>query len=158
MNIEFRKVDERNWRAVIALDVHTHQASFIASNLFSLAESYAKPGGCEHYPLAIYEEDELVGFALYACDHEDAGIQWIKRFMIDKKYQGRGFGKIALVKLIALITEGERCEEIRLTVSPENTVAQKLYESVGFINTGDMHDGELIFSLRLNNLSQPSLK
>jgi len=157
MAIEFRKIDEHNWREVIALEVHTQQENFVASNLRSLAECYVNPGGCEHHPLAIYDAHQPVGFALYVRDDEDDRVQWIKRFMIDKNYQGRGFGKVALVKLITLITEGERCEEIKLTVVPENTVAQGLYESVGFINTRDMHDGELIFSLRLNNLSQPSL-
>ncbi|MBA3806486.1 MAG: GNAT family N-acetyltransferase [Acidobacteria bacterium] len=151
MDIKLRKVDEHNWRAVIALGVHVHQAEYVASNLFSLAESYVKPGRCEHYPLAIYDRDNLTGFALYACDEDNASIQWVKRFMIDKKYQGRGFGKPALLKLIALIRESERCEEIKLTVTPENAVARKLYESVGFFNTEDMHEGELIFSLRLDN-------
>ncbi len=155
MSIELRKVDERNWREVIALEVHAHQESFIASNLQSLAECYINPGGCEHHPLAIYAEDKPVGFALYVADDEDGRIQWIKRFMIDKEHQGRGLGRAAMIELLRLVREREECVAINLMVMPQNLAAQRLYESVGFINTKQAHEGELIFSLRLQNLSPP---
>lgn len=153
MNIELRKVDEHNWREVIALEVYAHQADFIASNLRSLAESYVNPGGCEHHPLAIYDEGKAVGFALYVCDDEDSRVQWIKRFMIDKNHQRRGLGRAAMTGLIKLIRELDGCREINLMVNPENTAAQNFYQGLGFINTEQMHEGELIFSLPLKDLT-----
>lgn len=153
MNIELRKIDEHNWREVIALEVHTHQKNFVASNLRSLAECYVNPGGCEHHPLAIYDEGKAVGFALYVRDDEDSSVQWIKRFMIDKKHQRLGLGRAALVRLVELIGELEACREINLTVVPENTAAQNFYRSLGFIYTERMHEGEMIFSLPLKNLT-----
>ena len=149
MNIELRKIDEHNWREVIALKVHAHQENFVASNLRSLAECYVNPGGCEHHPLAIYDEGKAVGFALYVRDDEDSRVQWIKRFMIDKNHQRHGLGRAALVKLINLIRELEDCRAINLTVVPENTAAQNFYQGLGFIDTEQMHEGEMIFSLAL---------
>ncbi|HVG33593.1 MAG TPA: GNAT family N-acetyltransferase [Pyrinomonadaceae bacterium] len=149
MNIELRKIDEHNWREVIALEVHKHQENFVASNLQSLAECYVNPGGCEHHPLAIYDDGKAVGFALYVRDDEDSRVQWIKRFMIDKNHQRHGLGRAALVKLINLIRELEGCREINLMVVPENKAAQNFYQGLGFIDTEQMHEGEMIFSLAL---------
>jgi ribosomal protein S18 acetylase RimI-like enzyme len=36
-----------------------------------------------------------------------------------------------------------------LTVHPENTVAQRLYRSQGFVPTGDEQDGEPVYALEL---------
>ena len=59
--------------------------------------------------------------------------------MIDKKYQGQGFGKQALKLVLDFIKtfpcgESEACW---LSYEPENEVARKLYLSFGFIEALD---------------------
>lgn len=66
--------------------------------------------------------------------------------MIDEKYQGRGFGRAAMVKLIDIVSKKYEVNVVYLSIIEENQVARKLYESIGFqyINEKD-ENGEPIF-------------
>ena len=73
------------------------------------------------------------------------------RFMIDRKYQNRGYGREALRLALDFVRtlpcgEAEYCE---LSYEPENTVARDLYRSFGFVETGDMDGDEIIAVLKL---------
>ena len=73
------------------------------------------------------------------------------RLMIDEKYQKKGYGKEAVRLALDFIRtwpcgEAEYCV---LSYEPENEVAQKLYHSFGFIETGEMEGDELIAVLKL---------
>ena len=57
---------------------------------------------------------------------------WLDCFMIDEKYQGRGYGKIALKKILPILFEQYQCQTIYLSVHVENKNAIKLYETLGF--------------------------
>ena len=71
--------------------------------------------------------------------------------MIDKAYQGKGYGKEA-VRLALEFIENLPCgtaEYCWLSYEPENEAARKLYGSFGFAETGEMDGEELIAVLRL---------
>ena len=57
---------------------------------------------------------------------------WIDRIMIDEKYQGKGYGKIAMMKLINIVSKEYGVNVIYLSVTEENRTAYNLYESIGF--------------------------
>ncbi|WP_099156680.1 GNAT family N-acetyltransferase [Virgibacillus ndiopensis] len=70
-----------------------------------------------------------------------------------KKYQGKGYGKLALIEMIKWIKDKfPQCEEVRLTVFPDNYVARKLYKSYGFVATGQIFGGEEVFKLVLSKI------
>ncbi len=71
---------------------------------------------------------------------------WIDRIMIDEKYQGKGFGRIAMTSLINIVSKKYDVNTIYLSIVEENTLAYSLYKSIGFeyINEKDVN-GELIF-------------
>lgn len=73
------------------------------------------------------------------------------RLMIDKAYQGRGYGKEA-VRLALEFIKSFPCgaaEYCWLSYEPENESAKNLYSSFGFAETGDMDGEELIAVLKL---------
>ncbi|WP_310735650.1 GNAT family N-acetyltransferase [Paenibacillus thiaminolyticus] len=72
-------------------------------------------------------------------------------FQIDKSYQGKGYGKLALRRIIDFIRENHPlCRLISLTVEQDNKAAQRLYESIGFVNQQENNqDGEVIYKLFL---------
>src|SRR5262249_47855792 len=98
-----RPVTRENWRAVARLEVAEGQRQFVAPNIFSLAEAAYEPGLT---PVAIYADENLVGFALYT--HEPFQGDWtftttpyrgelgIVRMMVDAHAQQRGYGGQAL--------------------------------------------------------------
>ena len=78
-------IDKDNWTECIKLKAKQEQEGFIASNLYSIAQYQF----LEHFEaMAIYEEQTMVGFALYGLDSDD-GNYWIYRLMIDGNFQGR---------------------------------------------------------------------
>jgi diamine N-acetyltransferase len=58
------------------------------------------------------------------------------KFMIDQRYQNKGYGRKALELGLAFVKEKFHPEEIYTGVAPGNSVAKGLYESVGFVDTG----------------------
>ena len=83
----------------------------------------------------------------FETDYEDPKDRyWLWRFMIDEKYQGRGLGREALKQIIAYFKDNG-ATNIRLSTKDSNTNAIRLYESFGFVPTGDKINGETEFEL-----------
>ncbi|WP_066501773.1 GNAT family N-acetyltransferase [Abyssisolibacter fermentans] len=127
MNVTIKKVTKDNWKACIKLELDEQQKDYLPSNLYSIAESkFIK--NMENF--AVYHEQEVIGFVAYVLD--DDGDMNLTRFMIDKKHQRKGYGKVALKKIINLIKDNYDNKEIWLSLHPENKAAIKLYTSCGF--------------------------
>ena len=141
--ILLKPVDENNFEAVINLKVGEGQQKFVASNVFSIAQSKVLP---ECIPLAVYEEELLVGFAMYAMDREDKEY-CIYRLMIDEKYQSKGYGRATMEALIKHISADKEHHVIYISFEPENKRAKTLYESLGFVPDGRMIEDEVVYML-----------
>lgn len=149
MAIELRKIDAANKYAVVLLEVLDSQKQYIASNDKSL-ETAAK----EEYkniarPFAIYADDNLVGFTMFAFDFEGSTPEyWLWRFMIDKRFQGKGYGSASLEKIIEYFRDNG-ANHIFLSTKETNSSALKLYRKYRFSETGEMNDDEIVLQLIL---------
>ena len=144
--VELKPVTVDNFHECIDLEIKDEQDGFCASNLYSIAEAYVEPLAI---PTCIYVNNAMVGFILYGPENSENGMYMaIDRFMIDKKHQGKGYGKLALAKLIETIKEKFEYIEIYLSYVPENIIADKLFSSFGFVKTGEYSDDECIAVLR----------
>ena len=139
--LQLREIDRDNFDEVIALTVFDEQQSFVATNVFSLAQAKAYP---ECIPLAIYDDDSLIGFVMYGIDLDD-NEYWISRLMIDKRYQRRGYGSTAMKSVLETLRLNKECQRVFLSFEPENTTAKKLYERLGFVPDGRVIDGEIVY-------------
>lgn len=141
-NIQIKEVTLDNLRAVTKLKVADSQAGFVADNTQSLAWSRYLPN---LVPSAIYNDDEIVGFVLYGdWGEENPGVWGIARFMIDERFQGKGYGKAAMLEVLRLIRErAPAALAVNLSYVPQNEGARKLYASVGFKETGEMWGDEV---------------
>jgi diamine N-acetyltransferase len=143
--IELREITMENFRECINLSVADHQRGFVASNMYSLAE--AKADGVSN-PLAIYADDQMVGFTMYCFDPE-SGMGYIDRLMVAAEHQGRGYGRAAMLEVIERLRNTPGCRRIRTAFEPTNAVAEALYESLGFRKTGEVTHGELVTVLEV---------
>jgi len=135
-----RPIDGRNWREAIKLDVAPDQRVFVASNVYSIAESKFEP---EAVPMGIYAGDTMVGFLMFGVSGDE---MWVWRLMIDHRHQRRGYGRAAMSALVDdLHAMGH--QEIFVSYEPENAVAAQLYASLGFEDTGRIEDGEIVVRL-----------
>jgi len=145
--VELREITVDNFDECIDLKVADDQHNFVASNMYSLAQAWAFYETA--YPFAIYADDIMVGFIMMGF-YKPKGIYNIWRFMIDGRFQGKGYGKAALLLAIEYLKEKYNTHEIFLSVEPTNTIAEKLYSSVGFIRTGEVIDDEIVMRLNIN--------
>jgi len=103
--IELRKITDDNFDECIKLEPKEEQKSYIASNISSLAEAYVALTNNEFtMPSAVYDNDIMVGFIMLSYDvNDDENTYWVCRLMIDKQYQGKGYGKETMKKALELI-------------------------------------------------------
>ena len=73
----------------------------------------------------------------------------ISRLMIDQKFQQRGYGTQALLKIIDEMKNYKNCKEIFLTIGQGNEIAIKIYQEIGFKDTGRIIENELVYKLEL---------
>jgi diamine N-acetyltransferase len=143
--ISLRPIDASNYRECIELRVAPDQERFVASNLQSLADAFVWRDGAE--PYAVYSDDEMIGFALLFPLEEGRGFILV-RLMIDRRFQGRGYGRGALEAIVELV-RSRGLSTIRLSVVRENEQALEFYRRNGFVETGDLEEGELVMERRL---------
>jgi diamine N-acetyltransferase len=139
VKLAFRPVDASNWRAMLALKVHPKQATFVATPAKSLSICYVGAFGpeYEHLPHVICDGDDVIGYVTIACDPNSRDHYWIDDIMIDVLQQGKGYGRAAIEMTVQMIVERyPRCDTIRLTCFRANRVAARIYESLGFCQTG----------------------
>ena len=141
--VRLEPITPANRAQLVALSVAAEQRDFVATNADSLCEA---DGNQACFPFAIAVDGSVVGFAMYALDPDD-GNYWIYRLMIDQRHQHRGIGRAALAELIALMSALPNCPRIVLGVEPGNSAARALYESAGFVATGEVIGGEAVMCL-----------
>ena len=144
--------------AVIDLEVDASQKNFVASNIYSLAEAYVTLVNQVTIPMpfAIYAKDVLVGFLMLsydtnASDETKMATYSVWRMMIDKRYQQRGYGTAAMTSALEYIKTFPKgpAGAVILSYEPDNSVAKLLYETLGFVETGEIEDGEVGAKLTL---------
>lgn len=130
---------------VEALELAPSQVNLVASNTESLLEA---DDDANARPKAIFVAGTLVGFLMYDATSEP-GVAQLYRFMIDKSFQGLGYGKAALQAAIEEIRALSHVRQISICYEPENIAAQQLYAKAGFIEEVLDEDGEMIAHLNL---------
>ncbi len=131
--INIKEITKENIDDVLALKVGESQKSFVSTNGDSLAQAYVYSETA--YPFAVYEDDTIVGFIMMGY-YDVKSYYTLWKFMIDVRYQNKGYGRKALELGIQYLRDRFGVTEIYTGVVPGNTVAKKLYESVGFKDTG----------------------
>jgi len=145
--VEFKEITVDNYENCLNLKVAANQNNFVASNTYSLAQAWVYTA----YPFAIYAGDVMVGFIMMGY-YKPKDRYSIWRLMIDERFQGKGYGKAALLLAIKYLKEKHNVKEIFLSFDPSNIIAEKLYSDAGFQRTGEIEDGEVVMCLRCPHL------
>jgi len=158
--IELRRISitDDNMKECIELEVAAEQRNFVAHNAESLGEAYArnKIGKCV-VPYAIYADGVMIGFIMYKFmkneieDIYGEACYYLCRLMVYQNHQGKGYGRQALAMVIDEMKKMPNgvVDYIYTSYEPKNVVAKKLYESFGFVETGQVDDGENVARLKI---------
>ena len=141
--VHLEKITFDNYYKICKLKVNKEQRGFVADNLRSLAHAYvANTNGMGAFPFGIYLGKKPIGFVMVGYNYYEEGdpefmknTYFVWRFMIDKKYQGNGYGKEAFKLVLDFIKTFPLGPSpiCWLSYEPENTAAKNLYASFGFI-------------------------
>ena len=144
--MKLREIDKYNYWDCMALTIDDNQKGFVADNKQLLVEAAYEDG---LYTLGIYLEETMIGFILY--DYDETFPGWsMSRFMIDKQFQGKGYGKQAAIEFFEYFKTKHNADKLYISVSLENILARKMYSSIGFTEIkeveytfGDKHYKEM---------------
>ena len=100
--------------------------------------------GSDWSPLGVMAGEEIVGFAMWAVDEADDSF-WIGGLLVDSQQQRRGYGRAALERLLEMAADRGH-SEVGLSYQPTNP-ARELYAKLGFVETGEMEDDEVVARL-----------
>ena len=139
--IRLEEINGKNVWDILKLKVGESQKEFVASNDVSIIEAYiAVTHHGKAFPFGIYDGDTPVGFCMIGFgaddDWEDAPAVakdnynlW--RFMIDERYQNKGYGTRLLRAVLADLHE-EGYSEFTIGAEDDNEKALHIYHSMGF--------------------------
>lgn len=147
MVVVLKPVSIENWYECTQLKVKPEQLNvFPAPVVYWIAESKYVT---EFELRAIYAEEALVGFLVFCTNPDQDDNYWIPALMIDEQHQGKGYGKAAMEHLIQYMSSSN-FTRIMIGHRPENNIAGKLYEALGFIKVSEeIIDGEIVRQLHV---------
>lgn len=137
------EVDASNWRDVAAVTPKPGQERFVASTTYYLCLAHY---GGDWSPLAIVEDGLVVGHLMWAIDEDDHSV-WLGGLVVDGAAQGRGVGRSAVVALLDRFGS-DGMINAALSYSPDNDIARRIYRSLGFEETGEREDDEVVARIR----------
>lgn len=144
MTIRLQDVNDSNWRDCANLQLTKEEKAFLSSNVHAIAEWKFET---QSVLKAIYSDSGLIGMlAYYLHDGKYGYFYWLYHLMIQKKYQGKGYGEAA-VKLAVEEMRELGAKEIRTMYMPGNIRAQNLYKKLGFEENETLDGGDIFLRL-----------
>ena len=128
------------------------QHRMVADNVYSIAQAHFSH--CV-WMRAIYADETPIGFIMThtGSDYED-GIDcpgvFLWRFMIAGPYQGKGYGKRALGKLVQHL-KAMGIPQLITSCGQGESSPEGFYKKLGFTPTGDTYDDEIELLLKLDD-------
>lgn len=147
-NITLQKIDVTNFIDCFHLQLGAGQEKFVSDPIRSLAQAYVYYHQCA--PFGIFADEKMVGYVMVIYDYDEKTYN-IWHMMIDKSQQKKGYGRVALQKVLTYISKkpfGDS-DHVLLTCNPENEAAYRLYKQLGFTESGRQDEDEIELELYL---------
>lgn len=144
--VSLKEISAGTVRAICELQVAPDQVGHVAPNAISIAQAHFEPAMVMK---AIYAGEEPVGFLMWRPGLDSAEACYLRRFMIDRNHQAKGYGKQAMTLLLASLRErNHRRLETSVIVAPGGPL--EFYRSLGFRETNKtLPNGERALTLQL---------
>ena len=128
-------VTEENWQDIASLAVKEHQKDYVAPAIGILARGYVYRN-CNARIYAFDHDGVIVGTALVREFTDEPLGYDLQQFMIGRQYQNKGYGTEALQLVLQELRKEGRYDHVELCVKKADTEAIRLYEKLGFTDSG----------------------
>jgi diamine N-acetyltransferase len=143
--LTLREITKDTVREIMRLEVAEHQQGLVAPNSVSIAQAHFEP---KAWFRAAYVGDDPVGFVmLYEDPDEPEFFLW--RLMVDHRHQGKGYGRRILELVIGRVRSLPNATELKTSYVPGEGSPGPFYHRMGFVDTGEVDEGELVTALEL---------
>jgi len=143
--VTLREVTAETVRAVCALEVASTQRGYVAPNAVSIAQAHFEP---KAWFRAVYAGEEPVGFVMLHEDTEKPEY-FLWRFMVAAQHQGKGYGRQALDLVVEHVRSLPGARVLGSSFVPGEHGPQAFYLRYGFVETGEVDEGERVIRLDL---------
>ena len=143
--VTLREVTRETIWPIMLLEVAEDQSHLVAPNSMSIAEAYFEP---KAWFRAIYADEDPVGFVMLYDDPETPKY-YVWRLMIAAEHQRKGYGKRGMELLLDYVRTRPGATVVTVGSIPGDGSPQPFYESLGFVDTGEISGGENTLQLEL---------
>lgn len=133
--VKLSDVNEQNWLDVISLSVTEEQKKFLASPIGILARGYVYRS-CNARVYGICDGEQVIGVALVRNMDEEPACYELQQFMIDRRFQNKGYGTEALGLILSVLSKERKYSRVEVCVNMNDAAALWVYKKVGFEDTG----------------------
>jgi len=143
--VSLREVTAETVRTICALEIRPEQRSYVADNALSIAQAHFQPRA---WFRAVYAEETPVGFVMLDenCEKEE---YFLWRFMIAGEHQRKGYGTRALDLVVERVRGLPGARTLVSSYVPGDDGPRDFYLRYGFVDTGEIVNGEVVISLEL---------
>ena len=128
-------VNEENWIDIIHLRVDERQQKYLDCPLGIIARGYIYRN-CNARVFGIADDSQMIGVALVRDFTEEPINYDLQQFMIDQRFQNKGYGTEALQQILQILKQEGRYNSVEVCVNREDIAAIHVYEKVGFVDSG----------------------
>jgi diamine N-acetyltransferase len=125
--------------------VRPDQRGYVASNAISIAQAHFAPRA---WFRAVYAGETPVGFAMLDLKPKQRRY-FLWRFMIAGEHQGKGYGRAALDRVVEHVRTLPRARTLYSSYREGDQSPGGFYRAYGFVETGEVRDGEVQIRLDL---------
>lgn len=153
--VSYEALNAVQQQQVSAIEVHPEQLPYSGDMYCALNSLLARPSpGVKGF--ALLADDIPVAFLLlkrppclpHWADKHSATLHALQ---VDRRQQGRGFGKACLQALPAAAVEAwPQVRGLELSVDSENSAAMGLYLGAGWVDSGEAYKGRIGYERRLS--------
>jgi len=148
--LELIELNERA-REFLLLEVKESQQKLVASVAQSFSDALFPPEDPNGPPLVwirgVLRNSQPAGFIMCADQTEQQKDPWLWRLLVDKSHQGFGVGTFAVTSFIERYRE-LGMQRILTAWHPSEGNAGDFYKKIGFIETGEKIDEEIVAEFR----------
>lgn len=132
--LRFRRLEQAEHASIYDIELDPNQVERYLGPVADILAAVKR--GPAHAVFAIEAEGALAGFFVLHPEKRDRSCWWLGWLALDRRQQGRGYGRAALGAVLDRLRRVPGCRRVRLLVTRDNVRARQLYESGGFRAAG----------------------